>query len=101
RVGSGLLTVRLVALEVPPPGAGLKTVIAKVPAAATSAAVSCAVSCVALTSVVGRSAPPSRTLELLLKFVPSTVKAKPESPAVLLVGRMSITAGRRLLIVRL
>lgn len=37
--GTGLFTVRLTAEEVPPPGAGLKTVIGKEPAVAISAAV--------------------------------------------------------------
>lgn len=38
-VGTGLFTVKLVAAEVPPPGAGLVTVTGKVPAVAMSAAV--------------------------------------------------------------
>ena len=49
RVGTGLLTVKLTALEVPPPGVGLKTVTGKVPAEAISAAVMAAVSWVGLT----------------------------------------------------
>lgn len=35
-VGIGLLTVKVCALEVPPPGVGLVTVISKVPAAVKS-----------------------------------------------------------------
>ena len=42
-VGVGLLTVKLTALEVPPPGVGFITVIEKVPPVATSADVICAV----------------------------------------------------------
>jgi len=41
--GFGPTTVSVVELEVPPPGAGLKTVTAGVPALATSAAVMAAV----------------------------------------------------------
>ena len=47
--GEGLLIVKLAAVEVPPPGAGLTTVTAAVPAVVTSAAVIAALSCVALT----------------------------------------------------
>jgi hypothetical protein len=42
-VGTGLLTVNVRDWEVPPPGVGLNTVMAKLPPAATSAAVICAV----------------------------------------------------------
>src|SRR5207244_9592220 len=100
-VGTGLLTVRLVAVEAPPDGAGLKTVIENVPAACTSAAVSCALTCVALTRVVGRSAPPRRTIELLLKFVPFTVNVNAASPAILLAGTLVVRVGAGLLTVRL
>ena len=48
-VGIGLLTMNVWALEVPPPGAGFKTVTEAVPAVAMSAAVINAVSWVALT----------------------------------------------------
>ena len=85
----------------PPPGAGLKTVIAGVPAAATSSAASCAVNSVEFTSAVGRSLPLKRTTELLLKLVPFTVKVKAASPAVLLVGAMVVSVGTGLLTVRL
>ena len=39
KLGAGLLTVKVTALEVPPPGAGFVTVIARGPAVTTSAAV--------------------------------------------------------------
>lgn len=42
-VGTGLLTVKFVAVDVPPPGAGLVTVTPKVPAVVISAAVIAAV----------------------------------------------------------
>jgi len=51
RLGTGLVPwiVKLSALEVPPPGVGLKIVTLAVPALAMSAAVIDAVNCVALT----------------------------------------------------
>src|SRR6266850_1178224 len=52
RVGAGLLTGKVCAAEVPPPGAGVTTVTEAVPVAARSAAGIAAVSCVALTKVV-------------------------------------------------
>ena len=48
-VGAGLLTVKLTELDAPPPGAGLVTTTAGVPAAAMSAAEMDAVRLVALT----------------------------------------------------
>lgn len=100
RVGAGLLTVRLIALDVPPPGVGLNTVIAGVPAEARSAAVICAVNCVGLTTAVTRSLPLRRTIELLLKPVPLTVKAKAGSPTVLTAGLIVVIVGAGLLIVK-
>ena len=100
-VGIGLFTVSVRDVVVPPVGVGLKTVIAGVPAAATSAAVSCAVSWVALTRVVTRSFPLKRTIELPLKFVPVAVSTKSASPAVLVVGLILVRVGIGLLIVRL
>lgn len=38
RVGTGLFTVKVTALDVPPPGVGLKTVISNVPTAVISEA---------------------------------------------------------------
>ena len=49
RVGTGALTAKLTADEVPPPGAGFATVMFAVPVAAMSAAVIAAVSCVPYT----------------------------------------------------
>ena len=50
-VGTGLfeLTVNVIAFDVPPPGAGVTTVILGVPLLAMSDAGTCAVNCVALT----------------------------------------------------
>ena len=48
-IGLGALIVKAAAVEVPPPGAGLKTVTWDVPALAMSAATMAAVNCAALT----------------------------------------------------
>ena len=72
-----------------------------VPAVARSAVVSCAVNCRELTSVVLRSPPLKRTMELLLKFVPFTVSANAASPSCLLAGESVLRVGTGLLTVRL
>ena len=55
------VTVRVCALERPPPGAGLTAVIAKLPRVATSPARIVAVNCVALTKAVTRGEPANWT----------------------------------------
>jgi len=55
-------TVNVWAFEVPPPGIGLKTVIAFAPAVSVRRGM-IAVSCVEETKVVVRSEPPNRTTE--------------------------------------
>jgi len=62
-VGTPLLTVRFDAVEVPPPGTGLNTVMATEPGVATSLEETLAVSCVALTKVVGLDTPATFTVE--------------------------------------
>ena len=80
-VGTGLaaLMVKVSALEVPPPGVGLKTVTEAVPAVAMSAAVMAAVSWVDEPKVVVRFAPFQRTTEPLMKLVPVTVRVKADA----------------------
>ncbi len=73
RAGAGLFTAKLVALEVPPPGAGFVTVICAVPAVATSVAGIATCSCVELTNVVGRALPFHCTVEDEMKLDPVTV----------------------------
>src|SRR5262249_7669462 len=92
-VGTGLLTVNVTLLDVPPPGAGLKTVTCAVPATAMSPAGICAVNCVELTKVVGRSAPFQRTTEPLMKFVPVTVKVKAAPPVITAFGFKLVSVG--------
>lgn len=94
------LTIKLTAVEIPPPGAGLNTVMGNVPNAAMSAAGICAVNCVALTSAVVRAPPLKRTRELPLKFVPVTVSVNAAVPANLLVGDKVLSVGAGLLTVK-
>ena len=79
-------TVRLTALEGPPPGVRLFTVTGKLPTAATSLSRICAVTWVALRKPVVRVLPLIWTTEVLSKFVPLTVNVNAGSPAVLLGG---------------
>jgi len=79
-VGGGRKTLNGIPVELPPPGAGFKTVTSKVPALATSPAKIEAVSWVGLTNVVGLADPPNDTVELVIKFVPLMVSVKPPLP---------------------
>jgi hypothetical protein len=88
--------VKVWGFEVPPPGAGLKTVMSNVPAAVRSLAGIAAVSCVPLTKVVVRFDPLNCTTEVDTKFVPFTVRVKSRSPTVLLVGEMLVVVGKGL-----
>jgi len=96
-VGTGLFTAKLVAAEVPPPGAALVTVTGKDPAMAMSAAVIAAVTCVALTNVVVLALPLNCTEEDATNPVPLTVRVKAAPPAVALVGEREVIVGAGLL----
>src|SRR5438128_11507817 len=96
-----LRTLRLTAFDRPPPGVALKTVMAAIPAAATSAALICAVSWVPLTKVVGRSTPFHLTTDPLMKSLPFTVKTNAASPAVLFAGEIVEMTAIGLLTVKL
>ena len=93
-VGTGLFTVNVTGVDVPPPGAGFVTVTPGVlPGAATSPARINAVNCVALTNVVARAAPPKFTVDVLTKLVPVTVNVNPAEPATILFGESDVTVG--------
>jgi hypothetical protein len=93
-VGTGLFTVNVTAVDVPPPGAGFVTVTPGVlPGVATSPARINAVNCVALTNVVARAAPPKFTVDVATKFVPVTVNVNPADPATILFGESDVTVG--------
>ena len=85
--------VKLIALEVPPPGAGLVTVTAGVPVEAMLAAGMAAVNCVELTKVVAGADPPKLTIEAATKFVPLIVSVKAAPPATVLFGEIVVIVG--------
>src|SRR6267378_1536476 len=99
-VGTGLLVVivKVWALDVPPPGAGVNTVTVAVPAAARSACGIAAVSSVADPNVVTRFAPFHRTTELPTKLVPVTVSVNPGPPAGAEVGFSPVVVGTGLFV---
>ena len=87
------VTVKVTAVEVPPPGAGLTTVIGKLPEAVKSAAKSVTVNWVALTKVVARGRPLKWTTDPPTKFEPLTVKGVSRPPAGRLVADSDVIAG--------
>src|SRR5439155_3509711 len=89
----GAVTASVAAFDVPPPGPGVKTVIAAVPTVARSAAVSCAVSCVADPNVVGRAVPFTCTTELPANPNPVAVSVKTPPPTGTLVGLILVSVG--------
>ena len=92
-MGAGLVTLKLIELDGPPPGDGLVTTTAGVPAAARSAAVTGIVSCVELTKVVVRAVPAKLATDVLVKFVPFTVSVKPGEPTAADAGCSDVTVG--------
>ncbi len=78
RRSTALTMLIVIALVVPPPGAGLKTVTEAEPSVAISAAAIIAVNWLLLTKVVGRSESFQRTLDVLLNEVPLTVRENPD-----------------------
>src|SRR5688500_13547359 len=91
--GGGELTVNVLPLEVPPPGAGVCTLMVRVARLARSAADSTAVSMVALLNVVGRATPSNNTCEDATKPVPVTTSDTPLVPAATPVGEIALTCG--------
>ena len=100
-VGTGLLTLKATALEEPPPGAGLTTVMEIDPAALMSAAEILAVTWLVFTNEVVRAAPLTLTVEVFTKLEPLTVKVNAASPTIFEVGLRVVIAGTGLLTVKL
>src|SRR4030095_13996896 len=92
-VGAGFGMDSVAAAEAPPPGAGVKTVIAALPAVTMSVGGMEAVSSVALTKVVGRAVPFQRTMDEATKSAPLTVSVTPALPTVTLLGERLVTVG--------
>ena len=63
-------------MDVPPPGAELKTVMVRCPRLKISLFAICALSCVGLTNVVGLGEPLTCTTDPLINPVPFTVSVK-------------------------
>ena len=72
--------MKVSALEVPPPGAGLLTITEAVPGLAMSAAVIAACTCIPLRNVVVRFEPFHVTFEVVTNPVPCTVRVKSLPP---------------------
>jgi hypothetical protein len=90
---AGPVMVRVLPADVPPPGAGVTTVIVRVPADARSAAVNSAVNEVADTYVVGRAEPSTRTVEFGVKFAPLAVSVTDDAPMPTDDGEMLVSVG--------
>jgi hypothetical protein len=92
--GTGLITCRERALEVAPPGAGLKTVMASVPAAAIALAGRTAVREESELKTVGTGDPFTCTAAVAVKLVPVTDRVKLVLPAIAVVGEIAVSVGR-------
>jgi hypothetical protein len=96
-LGSGLLMVKVRALDVPPPGEGFSTVTEAVPAVAMSLAGTEAVTCVLLTYVVVSPVPFHCTVDPETKFVPVRVKVCAAAPATAEAGDRLVSVGAGLM----
>ena len=94
--GGGLSTVKFANAEVPPPGAGLKTVMAAVSPSARSAPGTVAVTEVSVENVVAIAVPFQRTVDPLTKPVPETAIESWAAPAVVVAGVTLLMAGTAL-----
>src|SRR5262249_51932581 len=97
--GGAAVTVSVSPPDVPPPGAGLKTVMESAPGEAMSDAGIAAVNWLAFTKVVVRPAPLTCTTDVETKLLPVTVSVNPGLPAVALVGEILVNDGCGLLTV--
>ena len=91
--GFEAVIVKATELEIPPPGEGLKTVTAALPALAMSPAGMEAVNWLALPKVVERFEPFQRTTDEEMKLLPFTVRVKAAPLAAAEVGVMPVTFG--------
>ena len=96
----GAAIVKLAAWADPPPGVGLTTVMAAVPAVEISDVVMAAVNCDEEIKVVGRGELFQRTSELLMKLLPLTVNENAALPAWELDGLKLLMTGTGLLMTK-
>ena len=96
---AGPVTVKLTALELPPPGIGLVTVMDGLPDAAISAAVIDAVNLLELTRVVTLTLLFKFTVAPLMKFDPFTVNVNAGPPCGSVLGEIELIIGTGLLMV--
>jgi hypothetical protein len=89
----GLVMVKFIGLEVPPPGAGLVTVTGSVPDEPMLEAGMAALNCVELRNVVAGAAAPKLTIEAATKLVPLIVSVNAAPPATALFGEMEAIVG--------
>jgi hypothetical protein len=90
-----LITNARVPVDVPPPGAGLKTATCAIAGEAKSLARMAALSMLLLKKMVLRAWLFHKTVELLMKFEPLTAKVKLELPTVALDGDRATMEGTR------
>jgi len=91
---NGELMAKLTAFDVPPPGAGLVTVTATVPAEAMAAAGTFTSNCVEPTLTLEiTSAPKLTVVEPMMKFVPIICRVKGAPPAAALFGDIVMIVG--------
>ena len=95
------LMVKVTALEVPPPGDGLVTVMLAVPFDAIKALGTIALSWDADTLVVARGVPFQLTVELATNLLPLTVSVNAAPPCVAEVGLIEVMVGAGLLMVKI
>ena len=87
------LIIKVTAVETPPPGAGVNTVIGTVPAKVMSEARITAVNRTAETKVVVRSDPFHRMTESVANPVPSTLRVNAFPPCVIVDGLRLVIVG--------
>ena len=96
-VGFVLVMLKTRLADVPPPGAGVRTLTLTLPEAETSAELICARSSPLEINVVARFDPLQRTMELGTKPDPFTVKLKAALPADVVDGASELATGAGLL----
>jgi hypothetical protein len=95
----GAVTVKIAALDVPPPGAGLNTVTWALPSDAISESRITACNCVLLTKVVALALPFHWTTEFETKLLPLMINVNPELADGAVAGEIVMTEGTGLTLV--